>query len=143
MTLQTRGSAAINKAQRRLASLKSIDENLDLGHGLTIDVYAQMIETVRSAIEAHNTLVSKIDESRRNVTVLERELADLSTRMLSGVSTKYGRNSNEYRKAGGSLRKGKTATAPLIASTTSESSQSAVSIINSTNGTGQSQTQAV
>ena len=72
MTLQTRGSAAINKAERRLASLKSIDANLDLGYGLTNSVYAQMIETVRSTIEAHNILVSQIDESRRNVAALEK-----------------------------------------------------------------------
>ena len=37
MSLKTRGSAAIDKAQLRLALLKSIDENLDLGHGLTIE----------------------------------------------------------------------------------------------------------
>lgn len=72
MTLQTRGSVSINKAQRRLASLKSIDDNLDLGYGLTIGGYTQMIETVRSAVEAHNTLVSKLDESRRHVASLEK-----------------------------------------------------------------------
>ena len=35
MSLRTRGSAAVDKAQLRLALLKSIDESLDLGHGLT------------------------------------------------------------------------------------------------------------
>ncbi|MEH2149048.1 hypothetical protein [Nostoc sp.] len=34
MSLRTRGSAAVDKAQLRLALLKSVDENLDLGHGL-------------------------------------------------------------------------------------------------------------
>jgi hypothetical protein len=135
MTLQTRGSAAINKAQRRLAGLKAIDENLDLGHGLTISVYAQMIETVRSAVEAHNTLIAKIDESRRNLTALETELADFTARMLSGVSTKYGRNSNEYRKAGGSSRKGKAATVQLTPLIISEPSQpAALKTATSTNG---------
>jgi len=118
MTLQTRGSAAIDKAERRLASLKSIDENLDLGHGLTIATYTQMIQTVRSTIEAHNTLVSRIDESLRHVAALEAELADFSARMLTGVSTKYGRNSNEYRKAGGSLRKSKKTVSQSTPSTT-------------------------
>lgn len=66
-----------------------------------------VIEMIRSAIATHNTLVSKIDESRRNVTALEKELADLSAQMLSGVATKYGKSSNEYRKAGGSLHKSK------------------------------------
>lgn len=56
MTLQTRGSAALDTAQRRLANLKSMDESLDLGHGLTIAAYTQIIETTRTAIEAHNTL---------------------------------------------------------------------------------------
>ncbi|MHC0064532.1 hypothetical protein ACWATR_16785 [Nostoc sp. UIC 10890] len=39
MSLKTRGSAAVDKAQLRLALLKSIDKNLDLGHGLTIEAY--------------------------------------------------------------------------------------------------------
>jgi hypothetical protein len=140
MTLQTRGSAAINKAQRRLASLKAIDENLDLGYGLTTTGYAQMIETVRSAIETHNILVSKIDESRRHVNALEKELADLTARMLSGVSTKYGRNSNEYRKAGGSLRKSKTVVAqsalPMTLMTSAVAQPAALETVVSTNGKG-------
>jgi hypothetical protein len=144
MTLQTRGSAAINKAQRRLASLKSIDENLDLGYGLTNSVYAQMIETVRSSIEAQNILVSQIDESRRNVAAVEKALADLTARMLSGVATKYGRNSNEYRKAGGSVRKSKTATSPSIPAITSEPPQPAtLEMVISTNGTSKSKAQTV
>ena len=141
MTLQTRGSAAIDKAQRRLASLKSIDENLDLGYGLTIGAYTQMIETVRSTIEAHNTLVSEIDASRRNVTALEKELADLTARMLSGVSTKYGRNSNEYRKAGGSVRKVKTAAPQSVPSELHQ--PAALEMTVSTNGKGTSKAQAV
>ncbi|MCI5134384.1 MAG: hypothetical protein D3920_04760 [Candidatus Electrothrix sp. AW2] len=32
---------------------------------------------------------------------LEKELRDLSSRMLSGVKVKYGRDSNEYEMAGG------------------------------------------
>lgn len=147
ITLQTRGSAAINKAQRRLASLKSIDENLDLGYGLTTDIYAQMIKTVRSTVEAHNILVSKLDESRRTLTALEKELDDFTARMLSGISTKYGRNSNEYCKAGGSLRKGKTAASqstPPTTSITLEAPQPvALQMAISTNGNSKSKTQAV
>ncbi len=121
MTLPTRGSITINKAQRRLASLKSIHENLDLGYGLTIAAYTQLIEATRAAMEAHNTLVSQIDESRRNLTAMERSLSDLSSRMLSGVAIKYGKTSNEYLKAGGTLRKsGKPSShpTPLLASPT-------------------------
>jgi hypothetical protein len=105
ITLRTRGSAALDKAQRRLATLKAIDDSLDLGHGLTISSYAQMIASTRAAIEAHNTLVSNIDASRQHVTALETALSDMSGRMLTGVATKYGKTSTEYRKAGGSARK--------------------------------------
>jgi hypothetical protein len=102
MTLVTRGSKAIDKAQRRLALLKSIHEKLDLGHGLTVDAYDQLIEQTRDLLEAHNTLLSEIEESRKTVAQMEKRLSDFSGRMLSGVATRYGKNSMEYIKAGGS-----------------------------------------
>jgi hypothetical protein len=89
MALKTRGSAALDKAQRRLALLKSIENNLDLGYGLTVAAYGQLIDQTRAMLEAHNTLLSEIEESGR---------------MLSGVATRYGRNSMQYLKAGGSNR---------------------------------------
>lgn len=107
MPLQTRGSAALDKAERRLANLKSIDKHLDLGHGLTTFAYAQLIETTRAALDAHNTLLSDIEESRRNLTHLEKTLSDLSSRMLMGVATRYGKASIQYSQAGGSVPKGR------------------------------------
>ncbi|BAY07414.1 hypothetical protein [Calothrix sp. NIES-2098] len=105
MTVTTRGSAAVEKAQRRLALLKSIDESLDLGHGLTIEAYTRLIDNTRAVVEAHNTLLSNLEESRKTVAQMDKALAELSERMLSGVATVYGRNSMEYSKAGGSNRK--------------------------------------
>jgi hypothetical protein len=105
MALQTRGSASIDKAQRRLANLKSIDENLDLGYGLTIENYTDTIESIRTALDKHNTLISNLDASRKTVTELEKALSNLSERMLSGVATKYGKDSIQYSKAGGSNRR--------------------------------------
>ncbi len=105
MSLKTRGSEALNKAQRRLALLKSIDNNLDLGHGLTVDAYTLKIEESRSKLEAHNILLADLQESRSALTQIDRDLAELSERMLTGVSTKYGRNSVEYARAGGTTRK--------------------------------------
>ncbi|MBD1823525.1 hypothetical protein H6F51_13640 [Cyanobacteria bacterium FACHB-DQ100] len=105
MALKTRGSAAIDKAQRRLALLKSIDENLDLGYGLTNVNYSELIEQTRDSLEAYNTLLSKVDEARANLEQTEKALSQMSERMLSGVATKYGKSSIEYGKAGGSNRK--------------------------------------
>jgi hypothetical protein len=81
------------------------DENLDLGHGLTIETYSHLINTTRAMLEAHNKLVSNLEESRKTITQMDKALSDMSERMLSGVATVYGRNSIEYSKAGGSNRK--------------------------------------
>lgn len=104
MPFKTRGSNSLDKAQRRLALLKSIDENLDLGTGLSIEAYTRLIEMTRATLEAHNTLASNLDESRQTVAQLDKDLSDLSARMLSGVASIYGKNSIEYTKAGGTNR---------------------------------------
>ena len=103
--VQTRGSEAIDKAQRRIALLTSIEENLDLGHGLTVEMYRERIEAARTKLEAHNRLKSDFDESCKAMKQAERELSALSERMLSGVATKYGKDSVQYQKAGGKSRK--------------------------------------
>nr|MDZ8285911.1 hypothetical protein [Nostoc sp. ChiSLP01] len=105
MSLRTRGSATIDKAQRRLALLKSINENLNLGHGLSIEAYNNLINSTRASVEAHNTLLSNLEESRKTVLQMEEALSEMSERMLTGVATVYGKKSIEYSKAGGSTRK--------------------------------------
>ncbi len=105
MGLKTRGSAQLDKAQRRIALIKSIEENLDLGYGLTVPKYSTLIEETRAALEAYNTLLPQLSEARQKLEQLEKELGETSERMLSGVAMKYGKSSIEYAKAGGSNRK--------------------------------------
>ncbi|WP_445630709.1 hypothetical protein [Nostoc sp. DSM 114167] len=139
MSLKTRGSAAIDKAQLRLALLKSIDENLDLGHGLTIEAYSQLINSTRAMLEANNTLVSNLEESRKTVTQMDKALSEMSERMLSGVASVYGRNSIEYSKAGGSNRRrskqSSSKVTPLIAVLTTQPTEAAIANAL-TNGNG-------
>ncbi|MGG6267303.1 hypothetical protein ACQ4M3_22710 [Leptolyngbya sp. AN03gr2] len=112
MALQTRGSTELDKAQRRLAGLKSIDPTLDLGYGLTIDTYTEMIESLQEALAKHNQIVSDLDASRKTIDELDRTMAAMSSRMLSAVKIKYGSNSKEYSQAGGTVRKGSNASTP-------------------------------
>ncbi|MBC1220735.1 hypothetical protein GNF10_05860 [Nostoc sp. UCD121] len=137
MSLRTRGSAAVDKAQLRLALLKSIDENLDLGHGLTIEAYNHLVNITRATLEAHNTLVSNLEESRKTVTQMDKTLSEMSERMLSGVATIYGRNSIEYSKAGGSNgkrnKKYSSKVAPVVAVLPTQSAQATIANA-STNG---------
>jgi hypothetical protein len=139
MSVKTRGSAAVEKAQRRLALLKSINEHLDLGHGLTIEAYTSLIETTRDAVESHNTLLSNLAESRKTLTQMDKALSEMSERMLSGVATVYGKNSMEYSKAGGSNRKrGKQSVSqvtPVLAVLASQAAPTAIaSELNNGNG---------
>ncbi|MEH2282199.1 MAG: hypothetical protein V7K90_12865 [Nostoc sp.] len=137
MSLRTRGSAAVDKAQLRLALLKSVDENLDLGHGLTIEAYNHLVNTTRATLEAHNTLVSNLEESRKTIIQMDKALSEMSERMLSGVATVYGRNSIQYSKAGGSNakrnKKSSSKAAPIIAVLATQPAQAAIASA-STNG---------
>jgi hypothetical protein len=45
----------LDKAQRRLALLKSIDEKLDFGHELSVAAYSQLIAEIRTDLEDYNT----------------------------------------------------------------------------------------
>jgi hypothetical protein len=103
MSLRTRGSSEVDKAERRLAGLKSIDPNLDLGYGLTIAAYSELIELVRELLSLHNQKVADLDTSRKTLDAIDRKLADMSSRMLNAVKLKYGRNSTEYSKVGGTV----------------------------------------
>ncbi len=97
-------SAALEKAQTRLAALKSISSQLDLGNGLTIDVFSQLVDDGRQKLETYNTTLSTVDQTYTAVTDAEKVIAEWTERMLMGVASKYGKNSEEYKMAGGTRR---------------------------------------
>jgi hypothetical protein len=86
---------------------------LDLGYGLNLQSYTQLIEDTRHQIEQYNVLLSHLDEARKNVLDMEKQLSTFSERMLAGILVKYGRSSKEYSKAGGATRRGKPLKQPL------------------------------
>jgi hypothetical protein len=104
MAFQKRGSQTIAKAERRLTNLLSINPYLDFGENLNIHTYNRAIEQARQKIATYNTSLASLSHMRNEAIAAEQELADLSERMLSGVVTRYGRNSVEYEMAGGRPR---------------------------------------
>jgi len=88
-------------AVTRLAGLKSISPTLDLGNGLTAVAYEASINNLRQKLDIYNTTLSVADSQRNAVQDAEKALRDLSERMLTGVASKHGKNSDEYEKAGG------------------------------------------
>ncbi len=97
-------SIKLEKAQTRLAALKSINTALDLGNGLTVKAYSQMIEEARQKLETYNTALSVVDQSYAAVTDAEKTIAEWTERMLIAVAYQYGKNSDEYQMAGGTRR---------------------------------------
>lgn len=100
MARQKRGSRTLDKAQRRLASLLSIDPKIVLDSTSAQD-YAKTIDALRKKIDAYNTTLYTVDEMYKEITDAERSLADYSEQVLMGVAVRFGKNSDEYDKAGG------------------------------------------
>lgn len=94
-------SAEVEKANKRRDGLRSIDENIDLGSGLTDTAYKAEIDEVNKLTEQYNTMLSDLAGLRTKLKKAEKNLAEWSKRMLSGVGSKYGYDSIEYEKAGG------------------------------------------
>ena len=89
------------KAQTRIASLASIDPNLDLGNGITLAIYQQTYNVFKDSLNTYNTLLSTVDEKYNTALAALAQLKDYNERVLAGVASKYGKNSSEYEQAGG------------------------------------------
>ncbi|MBW4469017.1 MAG: hypothetical protein KME45_01285 [Stenomitos rutilans HA7619-LM2] len=96
-----RSSTSVDKAERRIAGLKSINPALDLGKGLTIKAFSEQIEATRQRVAAYNTTLSLLDADRAAMLEAEKSLMALSEKMLLGVAFEYGKDSAEYEMAGG------------------------------------------
>ncbi|MBD2300479.1 hypothetical protein [Nostoc sp. FACHB-190] len=101
MARQKRSSKILEKAVRRAASINSIDPYLDLGNGLSLPAFSNLIEQMRTKENLYNTALSNLDKLYREMLETEGELADMTEHMLLGVATRYGKSSVEYGMAGG------------------------------------------
>ncbi|MCC5613805.1 hypothetical protein LC605_01655 [Nostoc sp. CHAB 5836] len=104
MARKKRNSRMLDKAEIRLASIKSISPTLDVGEGLTVQDYTQKIESLRKSLEAYNTTLSTIDVLLTQIVEYEQDLADYSENILRGIAYKFGNNSHEYQMAGGTRK---------------------------------------
>ncbi len=138
MPRQKRNSQIIEKAQRRLESLRSVDPLLNFGNNLSVSTYTESIKQGQQAIAKYNTLLSMVDEAQQDVEALEQQIADISTRLLQSVGARYGKQSVEYMKAGGRPQPSKRKTA--IASSTALPATLTALSPSEVNGVGQNGT---
>lgn len=104
MARPKRSSRVVEKAQQRAAGLKTIDTNLELSNSLTLENYTAAIEQIRSKLEAYNSMLAKVNVVRSELFEGEKQLQHMSEDMLIGVASKYGKDSYEYKLAGGTRR---------------------------------------
>jgi hypothetical protein len=91
----------LEKGRKRLAGIKSIDPVLDLGNNITVANYEEAIGKMNDNLAAYNTALSTVDDLY-NVCIAQQDiLKDWNERVLSGVATKFGKNSSQYEMAGG------------------------------------------
>lgn len=97
-------SSHYEAAVTRLSAIKSIDTKLDLGNGINVETYEKNIASLRDRINIYNTLLSQIDAQLNVIMEEDKALRDYSDRILTGIASKYGKNSNEYEQAGGTKK---------------------------------------
>ncbi len=94
-------TATILKAKSRLDGLKHIDPKLDLGGGMTVTAFDKEVTTVMKKVEDFNAILREADRASNELEAMEKQLGRLSSRMLAGVVTRFGRDSSEYEIVGG------------------------------------------
>ena len=101
MTRKKRSSRILEKAEFRVAGLKAIDPNINFNDTYNLQNLTQLIDNFHNTLEDYNAAIAMIDSSRKKLDEMEKNLSQVSDKMLMGVGFKYGKNSNEYELAGG------------------------------------------
>jgi hypothetical protein len=101
MVLQKRRSTTLEKALSRLRGLQSAHPTMDLGNGLTLQGYSNLIDASGARLQAYHLALTEADRTRIEFAELEASVALLSSRILSAIAAQYGRDSKEYELAGG------------------------------------------
>lgn len=91
----------LEKGITRVAAVKSIDPALDLGSNITVANYETQVQLLSTKIAAYNTALSTIDDLYNECIAQIDVVKDWNERILTGVATKYGKNSSQYEMAGG------------------------------------------
>jgi hypothetical protein len=101
MPRQKKTSRILEKSEIRAAGIRAIDPNLNLGNDLNLRTMMDLIEKLRSRIDAYNTALAVVDSSKSEIADLERRLNQFSEKMMIGIAFTYGNDSAEYEMAGG------------------------------------------
>ncbi|QFS42881.1 hypothetical protein [Nostoc sphaeroides] len=101
MSRQKRTSRVLEKVELRASGMKSIVPSIKFEQDYTLEKLIESIEQLRNKLDVHNTALAIVDSSLTEVEEMEKNLKQLSEKMLMVVAIKYGKDSAEYEMAGG------------------------------------------
>ena len=101
MARKRRTSPVLELAQQRLAGLKSINPEPNLGDELTVAAFGAKISGFRTNLNNYNTHVAALDDEQNSIDAEEDELREWNRRWLSAIEAKHGPDSSEYEAVGG------------------------------------------
>jgi len=101
MARQKRTSAVLEMARQRLAGLKSINPEPDLGPTLTMAMIEARTNGFGTQLDTYNQHVATLDDEQNGVDRAEDSLEDVMSRVLSAVRAQFGPDSSEYEAVGG------------------------------------------
>jgi len=97
-------SRGFNKLLARLEALRTINPTFNFGNGLDVDEIDDLVTTMQSTLHKYNKTLSDADDLRTTIIDLQRKANDVAQRLLSAVLVKYGQDSYEYRRVGGTRK---------------------------------------
>lgn len=104
MARRKRDSRVLGILHQRIAGIQSIKPDLDLGAGVSVAALSKVHQDLTDSLVSYNKLLSDADAALNAIQALETQGRELAERMLTGIATKYGKDSSEYEQAGGTRR---------------------------------------
>lgn len=101
MARQRKTDRDLQGGKARLAGLKSIDKDLDLGGGVSVMTLEESLTAAQAKLDQYNQSLGMPDQYLNEYKALLNTVNDLAGRSLKGVGVKFGEDSSEYEMAGG------------------------------------------
>jgi len=87
--------------ETNIAGMTSIDEDLDVGNGVSVASARTILAESRKALEEYNASLAASDEKLNVFNEKNRLARAFNKKVKPAIGLKYGTNSSEYEKAGG------------------------------------------
>ena len=100
MPRKKRTSSVLEKIEQQAIGFQSIDPSLNFGDSISLKHLTELTGELRSELNQYNKMLNTLDSAKEKIETLEKSIRETSERLVSGVATKYGKDSREYELAG-------------------------------------------